>query len=265
MEIIERFKSGVNAASDSFYIIWQHKILLAYFGIVTMVKMILAIWTTSYALHKYTSIIQFFSVNVPLQFALVPLSIFAQVALTHHTAHIFDEQQTSVQESIKATMRKWQPILAWSGITFLVSLLFGQLARVHYISPIEMSFGILGVAWALLTIFMPTSIALEQLSLFEHFQHSVIVMRNYLFKLLGGLFWIGIVFLLCMAPFGGAWVVAYFAPSLYYNMLFLQIISCLELVVQWSISSACTVFKAMLYLQYKQGIEELQQLQYPRM
>jgi len=265
MDIMDRFKLGISAASDSFRFIWQHKILLSYLGVVTAIKMILTIITTSYSLHKYAGILYLITVHIPLYFLLIPITLFAQVALTHHTAHFFDQTPTSIYKTIRATLCKWQAILAWSCITIVSNLLFGQLTHIHYLSPLDMSLGLLGVAWALVTIFVPTSIALEQLSLYEHLQHSIIVMRNYLFKLLGGLLWFGIVFLLCAIPFGGAWILASFAPNLYYSIIFLQTISCLELIIQWIISSACTTFKALLYLQYKQGLEELQQLQYPRL
>jgi len=267
MELFERFKSGVSTASDSFYILWKHKSMLSYFGFVALIKMLLTFLSlnTCYALHIYSSVLSFIFINIPAQFGLVLITTIAQIALTHHAAHIFKGQEASLLKSVTASLHKWQLILMWSGITFCVTHFLGQLSQLRHAQLFETSFGILGLSWALLTLFVPTSIALEDLSLLEHLKHAVIVIRNYLFKLLGGLLWIGIIFLLCMAPFGGARLIAQCTSSLYYNMLFLQVTNSLELAVQCGIISAYILFKAMLYLQYKKGIEELQQLKYPRM
>lgn len=265
MEILNRFKAGINAASDSFYILKKHWALLSYFGIITIAKMVLAIWTTSSSLHAYTSSLFVFIINIPLQLVLIMLTLFAQIALTHHAVHIFDGETTTIQASMRTAIHKWQPMLIWASITFVITLIFGQLARIHNMQPLEISFGVLGLAWSLLTAFVPTAIAIENLTILEYIQHSFIVIRNYLFKFIGGMFWIGIVFVLCMVPFSCARLIAYFAPQLYYNLFFLQLISAIELIVQWGIGSACAIFKAMLYMQYKQNIDELQQLNYPRM
>lgn len=262
MEIMERFKSGINTASDSFYILWKHKSLFFYFGIITIIKIIFSVCATNYFFHIDTPITQFLSDSMLFQLSLIPLSTFAQVALAHHIAHIFNDLNATIQESLHTTLRKWQPILAWSGITFLANILFSQLNNMGYIYPIEMSLGMLGIIWSLLTIFVPISIALEKITLIEHIRHSIIVMRNYLLKLLGGLLWIGIIFLLLIIPLSSTWLITLFVPGLYHNMIFIQTMSNL---IPWIISTASTIFKTILYLQYKKGIEELQQLQYPHM
>lgn len=265
MELMERFKSGIVAASDSFFILWRHPALLIYFGIATIIKIVVSILTTAYSWYQYNTFVHFFVIHLPAQCVIVPLTAFAQVALTYHTAQILDNADTSISNSIHAVARKWQPILLWSVLTLIVNMLYKEAAHIQYHAPLELSLSILGLVWTLLTFFVPTAIALEDLTLFEYLNHSVIVVRAYLFKIMGGLFWIALIFLICIVPFNALWLVAKMSPKLYYSLAFMHLINSLELCIQGVISSANSIFKTITYLHHKEGLEELEQLRYPRM
>jgi len=265
MELMQRFKSGVVIASDSFFILWRNPALLTYFGIATFIKIIVSILTTAYSWYQYNACVHFFVIHLPAQCVIVPLTIFAQVALTHHTTAIMDGADTTIRQSIQSAMRKWYPILLWSGLTLVVNMLYKEISYIQYHAPLELSLSILGLIWMLLTLFVPTAIALEELSPLEYLAHSIIVVRIYLFKILGGLFWIALIFLICIVPFNGLWLVAKVIPGLYYSVTFMHLINSLELCIQWIISSANAIFKTIIYLHHKEGLEELEQLRYPRM
>lgn len=265
MEIIARFKSGIIGASDSFYMIWKHLILLTYFGIATIIKIIVTLWTTTHSWYAYSPIVHFFIIHLPSQCVLVPLSVIAQITLAHHVAHIWERTDTTVYQSFRIILRKWQPVLLWSGVSILVTLLYKETSFTQQHPPLELSFGILGLIWTLLTLFVPILIALEAESPLEYLSSSIIIVRNYLFKIMGGLFWIALIFLICIVPFNGLWLIAKIVPRLYYSFGFMALINALELCLQGVISSACTVFKTIVYLQHKKGVDELEQLRYPRM
>src|SRR5579863_8605374 len=111
MESMKCFKAGVSTASDSFYLLWKQPVLLVYFGIATIIKIVVTVLTTAYSLHDYNAVVHFFLIHLPSQCIIVPLTVFAQVTLTHHTALIMDGLDTTVYKSIRTVIHKWQPIL----------------------------------------------------------------------------------------------------------------------------------------------------------
>ena len=267
MDVMARFKAGVETASRSFYMMWNHKELLIYYGVVATIQLLLTLCTAGMFLNAYSGdglsrVLHFLTVNVFLQYGHVIIITFLQVAVSIKVASLLQGNTVSVGATVLSAGRKWQPIILWSTINFIMSIVLLRFFHLLPVSMLCMPFAMLGFAWGLFTLFVPIAIALEEISFVEYVQHSLIVVRNYLFKLIGGLSWIGIIFLLLTLP---VWFIDKIVPSVHDYFVFICISNVVNSIVLCLISTVTAIFKTKLYVQYKRGIEELQQLQYPRM
>lgn len=211
MEALTHIQRGLNIASDSFLFLWQHKKLLLYLLIPVVLNLLLGIYSA------YDFVYAFIVRGAPT--ALFPLIIamskaiiadFGIACLAVHTLLILRDRGSSVRATIRTVIHRAPLIIAWSliagaliyvalTILHVISMPFENMPLVLFlISALEVA---LGIVWLIDVFYMIQILAIEELSLIESFHLSRKLARVTLLEILGGEFWIGLMYGLGTLPF----------------------------------------------------------------
>lgn len=223
MTVVQRFKSGLNYGLNSFGILFKHPRLLLYLGApillgITFELIIynlfffsgantslfvdgitMHIWSTfGWARHIgifVTSAIRLFT------------TIFATVALMNHVDALMQGQQSSFVQCIKKAGSLWKQIVAWSLIATTFFTLINPVDEIintsHCASCYRLAFFVsasLRLAWSLLTAFVVSCIALENMPLSHNIMVAPRITKKIFFEFLGGLCWLGLIIILGTTP-----------------------------------------------------------------
>jgi len=217
--VFDRFKSGLYIAAESFSMLWQHPILLIYYlGLLLAYGLIFVL---SYNLIGYQGACmhvggEFHAPQNNLLADLLPqtgglvylgfiFSIFLNillrtiisVALIEHTHALLHNHKPALKEICTATKVRWLNILIWSlllaGITLLISA-FSSLATKIDSTLLLILVSSLGIAWLILSFFVVPVIALTRKTISHALYNSIRLLTDYTPEILGGLFWIGLVY-----------------------------------------------------------------------
>ena len=216
---IERFKNGLYTASDSFAMLWQHPVLLIYYlGLLIAYALVFIL---AYNMIGYKGACLQFSNEfhtpqnnlladlIPQTGGLVYLgfifSIFLNVllrtvlsvALVQHTHALMHNHKPLLKEIYISTKNRWLNILNWSlllgGITLLISALSSLALGVNSMLLLIIITS-LGISWLALSFFVTPIIALTQKNISQALYTSAQLLASYTPEILGGLFWIGLVY-----------------------------------------------------------------------
>lgn len=216
---IERFKTGLYIASESFAMLWHHPVLLIYYlGLLFAYALI---FIFAYNIIGYQgACLQFSSeFHIPqnnLLADLLPqtgglvylgfifsillnvlLRTFLGIALTQHTHALMHGHKPLFKEIFIATKNRWFNILNWSlllaGITLIISAL-SSLALGVKSTLLLISITSIGISWLTLTFFVTPIIALTQKNISQTIYQSALLLTTCLPEILGGLFWISLVY-----------------------------------------------------------------------
>lgn len=216
---INRFKNGLYLASDSFAMLWHHPVLLVYYlGLLLAYALIfiLAFNMIGYqnACLQFSG--EFHTPQNNLLADLIPqtgglvylgfvfsiflnilLRTFLSVALVQHTHALMHDHKPFLKEIYIATKNRWFSIINWSlllgGITLLMSALSSLAIGVDS-TLLLISITSLGISWLALTFFVTPIIALTQKNISRAIYTSTQLLTSYVPEIIGGLFWIGLVY-----------------------------------------------------------------------
>jgi len=272
----EKARTGAYLASNSFGILWKHKILLVYlcasFGIYLLLQLIsynvkgydMSFLTgiqgvgPLFDLSRWYQYISFWLVN----FFYILLITFLSVSLIYHADKIIDNEKTSIQKSLKHATKKIQPILIWSTIVSVISYVLQVLSNrilqhTILLHPLMVIVLLLGISWSLMTVIVLPILSLENISILEAIKKSIEIVKQLIIVILSGSIWILIIASLAMI-----------LPSL---PLFIQFPGIIEIIattvillIRLIISTTQVIFKTMVYNYYMKPLEELKALKYPR-
>lgn len=287
MVIQQRIQNGLTLAANSFLMLWHHKKLLVYLLIPVLVNL-------KFGVHSaYDFVYALIARGAPTAFAPVikamVKAIFADLGiacLSVHTFSFLEHQTSSIRATLRAVMHRAPVIITWSFIAG--SIIYLSLTGLHIfhayceaagwsasiesldirITPADILQLILGFLWIIKVFFMIQILAIEKLSLIESFKLSWGLSRTHILEIMGGEFWIGLMWFLGMLPF----MIIFEKPMAYH--LFANerihewswILICVLIIVGWLCASAQAVFRTKLYFHYY--IEPLEQeidvMFYPR-
>jgi hypothetical protein len=293
MEFTKRFRDGLYLASDSFELLWEHKILLTYIAIPAATWFIIELiaynfvscpdsrvhllfgldklvcsLTTSFEWQNYFS-------NLIINLAnIVPITFF-QAALIHHALRIMHKKRANVRYTLQACLQKWRILLAWALIaTFVISILqlpslfggslsiilMGQASteNLHILMPMAIIALMLSMLWSFVTYLILPIITTENLSLIQALKLSESLTRRYFAEILGGIFWIGLIALMTIAP-------CILIESLLENYasagLAVIVASHALILISCILSTVHILFKTKIYYQfYKRAFYELEEI-----
>ena len=215
---IERFKDGLYLASDSFAMLWQHPILLIYYLGLLLSYALVFIFAYNMIGYKGACMQfsgEFHAPQTNLLADLIPkagglvylgfifsiflnvlLRTFLSVALVQHTHAVLHDHKPLLKEIWLATKKHWLNILNWSlllgGGTLLISGLSGLALSTKSILLLTL-ISSLGISLLALTFFVIPVIALTRKSIPNAVYTSAQLLTKYMPEILGGLFWIGLV------------------------------------------------------------------------
>lgn len=259
MEALTHIQRGLNIASDSFLFVWQHKKLLLYLLIPVVLNLALGI-QSAYD-FVYAFVVRGAPTAIyPLIMAMLKAIIadFGIACLAVHTFLILKERGSSVRATIKVVVHRAPLIVAWSLVAgaliyialtlfSIVSLPFQEMRWVLFIiSAIET---LLGMVWLIDVFYMIQILALEELSLIESFQLSRTLSRKTILEILGGEFWIALIYGLSTVPF-----MLLFERPMAYHLFNNQAIHDWSwitiyalIILGWVCATVQTVFRTELY------------------
>ena len=266
MKIYNKFKKGLLTAASSFSLIWKHKKLLVYLGIPIFAHVIIEILTynitfNSSCFFSQENIISciftatepckllFYAKILLASFAYLAIMNFGYIALSYHTAMIHKKKTVGIKNTITRTFSSIKPILIWTALLLVPTILFygmntynvkvqSSFIQLLYISFISAFFA----AWSLVTSFVIQAIAIDHFGVIESIKKSIYIIKQILLEFVGTVFWLGLIGTLSIMPF--------VLLQKYANALYLIVIP-LALLIYCTITSAYTVAKTLLYLDFK--------------
>jgi len=266
INIITKFKNGLNIAYSSFGILWEHKKLLIYLGIPILTGTLVEILAynlqagaccvgvslsqkdaiarilrtaSSYNWLHYMNVIF-------LYFLYLAILTFENLALTYHTWKIKNQKPASIRTTFKACFPKLKKALLWTScilipiVTFYILNAYIQktpsvFLQFFYTSTLFTVFA----SWSLITAFVIQIIALENEGIIDAMHKSLSTIKQTFFEYLGALFWIALISALSAIPF--------IILEKYLHNIYLISIP-LVLITYCFITSAYTVSKTLLYI-----------------
>lgn len=262
IRILKHIQLGLNTAAGSFLTLWKHKKLLLYLIPAVLLNFTLGLYSA------YDFVYALISRGAPTDFILVikamSKAIIADLGiacLSIHTFMLLEHQVASARDTLRAVMARIPHIAAWSIISGTV--IYVALSILHLISGFLTSMPILvhvimgiqimlGIIWILIVFFMIQILALENLSIIESLQLSYKLSRHVILEIIGGEFWIGLIWLLSALPI----MIIFEKPMAYYlfNDQAIREWSGIAqyglILIGWICASAQTVFRTRLYYSY---------------
>jgi len=276
--IKERIKKGVYLASNSFAMLWNHKILLIYLTISISTYFLMQM--ISYNLSGYDvcfssglqSLGQLFDLShwhhylwlLLLTFVYVFLSTFVTIALIYHVYKLNKHESVTFKKSFGRALKKINLIVIWSVIvtmlTYAIQLISNRVAQPkQFFNPIMLIVSLLGLAWTLFTLMVLPIIALESTTIKDAFKQSKDMVLAMIPEILSGEFWIGLTALLAMIPFAIPMLFNLRIPAVIV-LIGTALIFCIGLII----TTVQVIFKTFVYTYYMKPLEELKKLKYPR-
>jgi len=288
MNMLAHIQNGLTLASDSFLTLWEHKKLLLYLLIPVLINILFGIQSS------YDFVYALISSGVPT--ALFPVikailkTIIADLGiacLSVHTYMFLEHQISSVRTTLRTVAKRAPLIAAWTlisgaiiylsltGLHFL-EIFFENMGLVMHLKSIDVTLNpaillqiVLGTVWIIVVFFMIQILALEDFSLMESFQTSRELSRALILEIIGGEFWIGLMWFLSVLPF----MIIFEKPMahhLFTNKAIHDDWSWITvfalIIIGWVCASAQAVFRTTLYHRYyaEPREEEIDVMFYPR-
>ncbi len=271
MSLVPHFKTGLYSACQSFSMLWHQKKLLLYFGLPALIGLFARFLMHNFLsmplpFMQYVQIIYKHLLEIPhlgrflMAFGWIFLTsiflTFFAVALIYHANQIMKGQKVTIGKSLCSSLPKINLIILWAlqstVVDFLITLILANIDKIterylHIIIALLIIF--LLVAWFLYTFFVLTLITLKNDSFLRILQTSGIITKSLWAEILGGEFWFFLVILLCFTPIFLLWLLG---SHLSINPLFVfASLFTSEIILRAFISTAHTLFKLMLYLEYE--------------
>lgn len=265
MTVYRKCKKGLLIAASSFNLLWTHKKFLVYFGIPLIMHIILEIlvynmhFASSCFLTQKNLLFRTFETIGPYKFLYFLKILFASflhlaainigaIALSYHTSVSYKKENISIRSTFLSTFKQAKTILFWTicllipTITFYtintynlkIASSFAQLLYIIFIL-------VLLAMWSLVSSFVIQAIAIDNLGVVAAIRKSIIIIKHIFLEFIGALFWIGLIGMLSAMPF--------ILLEKYTNKFYLITIP-LALLIYCTITSAYTVAKTVLYLDY---------------
>lgn len=287
MVIQQRIQNGLTLAANSFLMLWHHKKLLVYLLIPVLVNL-------KFGVHSaYDFVYALIARGAPGSIMPVLKSMAKAISadigiacLSVHTFSFLEHQISSVRATIARVLHRAPTIVTWSILSG--TLIYLTLSVIHIlhnycdtvgltyhasslnttINPADILQVVLGVLWIIKVFFMIQILALEELSLVASFKLSWALSRAHILEIMGGEFWIGLIWFLSMLPF----MIIFEKPMahhLFENEKIHEwswILICALIIAGWVCASAQAVFRTKLYFHYyvKPRNEEIDIMFYPR-
>lgn len=287
MVIRQRIQNGLTLAANSFLMLWHHKKLLVYLLIPVLLNL-------KFGVHSaYDFVYALISRGAPSSFMPVikamGKAIIADLGiacLSVHTFSFLEHQTSSVRATLRTVMHRAPVIITWSLIAGLIIYLSlsglhllhnycENIGWVKYVASLDVTINpagvlqaIFGVLWIIKVFFMIQILALEELSIIESFKASWALSRAHILEIIGGEFWIGLIWFLSMLPF-----MIIFEKPMAYHLFENETIHewswihiCVLIIAGWVCASAQAVFRTKLYHHYyaEPLEEEIDIMFYPR-
>lgn len=278
MTFVERFKTGLYMAAQSlFMLLTAEKKLLLYFGIPALTSVIIKLIAYNVWVIPLNSPLELLSFSEKLvsnvlvtnheiiQFMLVALihitttivTVFFNVALMHHIAHIFQGDETTIREALAASLNKKKAIALWSILIVSIELLC-QFSEDMNSVVIGFAITLLAVLFLIGTFFVLPLISFKNNALLTNIAESMNMTKKNIVEIIGGTTWIAMITVVILAPFA---ILVYLAgptflpqilknPGVYPTTLFC-ILFVTEIVMRCILWTAYSIFKVMLYQQYR--------------
>jgi len=273
-------KVGVTLASNSFALLWKHKILIVYLsasiGLYLLMQFI-SYNTNSCDISFATgihSIGPFFDLShwhhyillLIFTFAYVFLSTFVTVSLISHIGHCLKDMPVGIIDNVHTAIKRINLILYWSLIitflAYIIQLILSQIEQQRqFFHPIMVLVGLLGLAWSLITLIVLPIITLEQTTLWKALEKSKNIVMSLLLEIIAGEFWIGLIAVLAMIP---CTIPLLIKMNMQIPNIFILSATVLIIITGWIISTVQVIFKTIVYTYYMKPIKELELLKYPR-
>jgi|GEM_PF-6755598 hypothetical protein len=287
MVIQQRIQNGLTLAANSFLMLWHHKKLLVYLLIPVLVNL-------KFGVHSaYDFVYALIGRGAPDSIMPVLKSMAKAISadigiacLSVHTFSFLEHQISSVRATVATVFHRAPVIITWSLLSG--SIIYLTLSGLHIlhnycdgigltyymnslgitINPADVLQMILGLLWIIKVFFMIQILALEELSLIESFKASWALSHARLLEIIGGEFWIGLIWFLSMLPF-----MIIFEKPMAYHLLenerihewsWIHIFALI--IIGWICASAQAVFRTKLYHHYdiQPREEEVDIMFYPR-
>lgn len=278
MVIQQRIQNGLTLAANSFLMLWHHKKLLIYLLIPVIVNL-------KFGVHSaYDFVYALIARGAPGSLMPVLKSMAKAISadigiacLSVHTFSFLEHQISSVRETVARVIHRAPVIITWSLLSG--SIIYLALTGLHIlhtycetagltyymgslaitINPADVLQIILGLLWIIKVFFMIQILAIEELSLIESFKASWTLSHARLLEIIGGEFWIGLMWFLSTLPF----IIIFEKPMAYHlfenerihEWSWIHIVALI--IMGWICASAQAVFRTKLYHHYSvEPIEE---------
>jgi len=265
MNLIQRFKHGLDVGLRSFGLLQEHKKLLFYLGTPIILGIIIELVALNLSPH-FISSTGLFTQGIMVKFwetfgwtkhlglfltEMIKLFviIFFSVSLTDHVIRIMKHETSSIKNSIHVAFSKLRLIALWALASTLFFVLVNQIDTImnttketpSYILALIVSL-ISRITWSLATIFIIPIITLKTLSTVKTIRTSIDTTKKCLIEYLGAIAWIVLIWLLGFAPF----LLFQFQGKLFQTVMYaaLALLGCI-------ISTTHSILKTDLYLKYK--------------
>jgi hypothetical protein len=287
MIIQQRIQNGLTLAAHSFLMLWQHKKLLIYLLIPVLLNLKFGVHSAYDFVYALIGRAAPDSIMPVLKSMAKAISADIGIAcLSVHTFSFLEHQIASVRATIVTVMHRAPVIITWSLLSG--SMIYLGLSGLHImhnycdtagltyymaslgitINPADVLQMILGLLWIIKVFFMIQILALEERSLIESFKTSWALSHACLLEIIGGEFWIGLMWFLSTLPF-----IIIFEKPMAYNLFENERIHewswihiCALIIVGWICASAQAVFRTKLYHHYyvEPVEDEIDIMFYPR-
>jgi len=288
MIILQHIQNGLTLAANSFLLLWHHKKLLIYLLVPVLLNLSFGIYSAYdfvYALIARGAPSDFFLVIKAMSKAIV--ADLGIACLSVHTYTLLEHQTSSIRATLHTVAYRAPIIMTWSFITgtiIYISLIGLHMMQIFcenagfvmHIKSLDMMLNpaivlqmLLGIIWIVVVFFMIQILAIEEFSIVESFQTSWALSRALILEIIGGEFWIGLIWFLSILPF----MIIFEKPMAYHLFTNKPILdqwswttTCALIIAGWVCASAQAVFRTKLYHRYY--TEPLQQeidvMFYPR-
>jgi len=276
----ERIKTGINLASNSFLLLWNHPILLVYLSI--SIGLYLLIQLISYnssgydicfatGMHSLGPLFDLSHWNhyvllFLFTYAYIILSTFVTICLIYHAYHFLNNENITIKKVINHALKKTMLILIWSTIitalAYIIQLFTNRITLPQtLVSPHLLMVILLGLAWSLFTIMVLPIITLEHTTIWSTLKKSKDIVLSLLFEIITGFLWVMLIAGLGIIPF----VLPLALQIKIYIPEFVILITTLCIIgVRLVISTVQALFKTVVYWHYTKPLKELKKLKYPR-
>ena len=225
-ELYKDFKRGLFTASESVTLLQKKPVLLAYYAFLLLSYSVTYILAYNFFCHHALVHATFLPANTHLPnqqllaemlptaggllyigciFSII-LNIFLRsffgVALIIHTMALVLGKTGSIGSSLKTTSGKWFAILKWSLCVTAITFALQLIAAVPLPKFTWHIVALLGLVWSLASFFVLPIIARQTIPIINALKQSIILMLEKLIAITGGMFWIGLLYTLCLFILG---------------------------------------------------------------